>query len=153
MKRRLGSIGLLLVVICVWVVYLFPMVWLLMMSVKNQVDIFSKIPLFIFTPTLDHYRQQLTDERFLHTLRNSLVVTFAAAAISMVLGSLAAYSLARFRRPVTTWIAVGLLLARMIPPIVFVVRSFCCSTRSVCATHCRVWPWCTPPSTCHLWSG
>src|SRR5437016_9090692 len=88
MKRRLVSIGLLLVVICVWAVYLFPMVWLLMMSVKNQVDIFSKIPLFVFTPTLDHYRQQVTDERFLHTLRNSLVVTFVAAAISMVLGSL-----------------------------------------------------------------
>lgn len=123
-KRRLWSIGLLLVVICVWAVYLFPMLWLLMMSVKNQVDIFSKIPLFVFTPTLEHYREQLTDERFLHALRNSLGVTLLAAVFSMVLGSLAAYSLARFRLPTTTWLAVGLLLARMIPPIVFVVPLF-----------------------------
>lgn len=123
-KRKLKSIGLLLVVICVWAFYLFPMVWLLMMSVKNQVDIFSKIPLFIFTPTLEHFREQITDERFLHALRNSLIVTLVAAVFSMVLGSLAAYSLARFRLPTTTWLAVGLLLARMIPPIVFVVPLF-----------------------------
>ena len=123
-KRKLTSVGLLLAVICVWAFYLFPMVWLLMMSVKNPVDIFSKIPLFVFTPTLEHYRQQITDERFLHALRNSLVVTLLAAAISMVLGSLAAYSLARFRLPVTTWLGIALLLARMIPPIVFVVPLF-----------------------------
>jgi multiple sugar transport system permease protein len=108
----------------VWVVDLFPVVWLLMMSVKTQVDIFSKTPLFIFTPTLEHYREQITDQRFLHALRNSLVVTIVAAAFSIVLGSLAAYSLARFRLSVTTWLAVGLLLARMIPPIVFVVPLF-----------------------------
>ena len=39
-KRRLTAFGMLLVVIVVWVVYLFPVVWLLMMSVKTQVDIF-----------------------------------------------------------------------------------------------------------------
>ena len=110
--------------LCVWAFYLFPMLWLLMMSVKNQVDIFSRIPVFIFTPTLDHYAQQLADERFRHALRNSLTVTLVAAILSMVLGTLAAYSLARFRLPVTTALAVGLLLARMIPPIVFVVPLF-----------------------------
>jgi len=123
-KRNLTSIGLLLVVFVVWAVYLFPVVWLLMMSIKTQVDIFSRVPLFIFTPTFDSYQKQLTDERFLHALRNSLVVTLVAAFFSMVLGSLAAYSLARFKLRVTTWLAVGLLFARMIPPIVFVVPLF-----------------------------
>jgi multiple sugar transport system permease protein len=123
-KRNLISIGMLVVVFVVWAFYLFPVAWLLMMSVKNQVDIFSKVPLFIFTPTFEHYRQQITDERFLHALRNSLVVTLVAALFSMVLGSLAAYSVARFKLPATTWLAIGLLLARMIPPIVFVVPLF-----------------------------
>ena len=45
-------------------------------------------------------------------------------AFSMVLGSLAAYSLARFKLRATTWLAIGMLLARMIPPIVFVVPLF-----------------------------
>lgn len=123
-KKTLVSMGMLLVVFFVWAFYLFPMVWLLMMSVKTQVDIFSKVPLFIFTPTFEAYRQQLSDERFLHALRNSLMVTLIAAFFSMVLGSLAAYSLARFKLAVTTWLAVGLLFARMIPPIVFVVPLF-----------------------------
>src|SRR5436189_3112270 len=82
-KRKFTSIGLLLVVFIVWAFYLFPVVWLLMMSVKTQVDIFSKVPLFIFTPTLEAYRQQLSDERFLHALRNSLAVTLVAALFSM----------------------------------------------------------------------
>jgi multiple sugar transport system permease protein len=123
-RRTLVSSGLLLLVIGVWAFYLFPMVWLVMMSLKNQVDIFSRIPVFVFTPTLDHYAEQLTDARFLHALRNTLVVTLISAAVSMVLGSLAAYSLARYRLRVTTTLAVGLLLARMIPPIVFVVPLF-----------------------------
>jgi ABC-type glycerol-3-phosphate transport system permease component len=123
-RKRLVSVGMLLVVAVVWAVYLFPMLWLLMMSVKTQVDIFSKVPLFIFTPTLAAYQEQLGDERFLHALRNSLVVTLVAALFSMVLGSLAAYSLARFKLRLTTWLAVGLLFARMIPPIVFVVPLF-----------------------------
>jgi multiple sugar transport system permease protein len=123
-RRRLASIGLLLTVMVVWIFYLFPMIWLVMMSLKNQVDIFSRIPVFVFTPTLEHYAEQLTDERFLHALRNSLIVTLTCSVMSMVLGSLAAYSLARFRLRATTTLAVGLLLARMIPPIVFVVPLF-----------------------------
>jgi multiple sugar transport system permease protein len=123
-KRVLTSIGLLLVVIAVWMFYLFPIVWLLMMSVKNQVDIFSKVPVIIFRPTLEHYAEQLNDASFLAALRNSLIVALISVVISMVLGSLAAYSLARFRLNVTTWLAVGLLLARMLPPIVFVVPLF-----------------------------
>src|SRR5437867_1698813 len=123
-RRRLASIGLLLTVIAVWAFYLFPMIWLVMMSMKHQIDIFSRIPVFVFTPTLEHYAEQLTDERFLHALRNSLIVTLTCSVMSMLLGSLAAYSLARFRLRATTALAVGLLLARMIPPIVFVVPLF-----------------------------
>ncbi len=123
-KKHLTSIGLLLVVIAVWIFYLFPIVWLLLMSVKNQVDIFSKVPLIIFQPTLDHYAEQLSDPAFVAALKNSLVVALISVVMSMVLGSLAAYSLARFRLKVTTWLAVGLLLARMLPPIVFVVPLF-----------------------------
>jgi multiple sugar transport system permease protein len=123
-KKTLTSIGLLLVVIAVWIFYLFPIVWLLLMSIKNQVDIFSKVPLIIFQPTLDHYAEQLNDPAFTAALRNSLITALISVVLSMVLGSLAAYSLARFRLKVTTGLAVGLLLARMLPPIVFVVPLF-----------------------------
>ncbi|MBV9354309.1 MAG: carbohydrate ABC transporter permease, partial [Chloroflexi bacterium] len=123
-KKLFSRLGLLLVVIAVWIFYLFPIVWLLLMSVKNQVDIFSKVPVIIFRPTLEHYAEQLNDPAFVAALRSSLIVALISVVMSMVLGSLAAYSLARFRMKVTTWLAVGLLLARMLPPIVFVVPLF-----------------------------
>ena len=101
------------------------MVWLVMMSLKNQVDIFSQDPAVrLHADARATTPSSSPTSAFCSALRNSLIVTLISAVVSMVLGSLAAYSLARFRLPVTTWLAVGLLLARMIPPIVFVVPLF-----------------------------
>lgn len=124
LRRGLLSVGLLLVLVAVWAFYLFPLVWLVMMSLKNQVDIFARTPVFFFTPTFQHYADDVADPRFLTAARNSLIVTVISSILSMGLGSLAAYSLARFRFRFNTSLAVGLLFARMIPPIVFVVPLF-----------------------------
>ncbi len=124
LRRSLVAAGLLAVLILVWAFYLFPLAWLVMMSLKNEVDIFSKTPTFLFTPTFQHYAADLANPKFLTAARNSLVVTLASSLLSMGLGSLAAYSLARYRFRFSTTLAVGLILARMIPPIVFVVPIF-----------------------------
>lgn len=122
---RLGLRLLLgLVVLAVWAFYLFPLVWLMMMSLKTRVDAFAYPPLFLFTPTFDYYLKHLTDPRFMATARNSAIVTALSVAASMALGSLAAYSLARFRFKHATGFALGLIIGRMIPPIVFVVPIF-----------------------------
>jgi multiple sugar transport system permease protein len=122
--RHLRSAGLLLVLALVWVFYLFPLAWLVIMSLKNEVDIFSPTPTFIFEPTLQHYAADVANPKFLNAARNSLIVTLFSSMLSMGLGSLAAYSLARYRFRFNTSLAVGLILARMIPPLVFVVPIF-----------------------------
>jgi multiple sugar transport system permease protein len=123
-RRHLFSAGLIVVLVVVWAFYLFPLAWLVMMSLKNEVDIFSPTPTFIFMPTLQHYAADVTNPKFLTAARNSLIVTLFSSLLSMGLGSLAAYSLARFRFRFSTSLAVGLILARMIPPLVFVVPIF-----------------------------
>ena len=115
---------LVVVVIAVWAFYLFPLVWLVMMSLKTRADMFAVPPLFVFSPTVEHFRTTLADEKFLAALRNSLIVTVVSVVASLVLGSLAGYSLARFRSRFSEQMALGLIIGRMIPPIVFVVPLF-----------------------------
>lgn len=129
-SRRVGIGGadrrffLVAAVAAIWVFYLFPLAWLVMMSLKTRSDMFAVPPLFVFGPTLEHYRATLSDAAFLAAARNSLIVTSVSVAASLVLGSLAGYGLARFRSPFTERLATGLIVGRMIPPIVFVVPLF-----------------------------
>jgi len=112
------------VVVVVWAFYLFPLLWLVMMSLKTQVDMFAVPPLFIFSPTLENYQATFGDPRFLEAARNSLIVTAVSTAASLVLGALAGYSLARHPTRFSEQLALGLIVGRMIPPIVFVVPLF-----------------------------
>lgn len=115
---------LVLTVALVWLVFLFPLIWLIMMSLKTQVDMFAVPPLFIFHPTLEHYQATFADRNFRQAATNSLIVTAVSVVASLVLGGMAGYSLARFRSRRSEALALGLIIGRMIPPIVFVVPLF-----------------------------
>jgi len=125
-RGRFGGKGWLLLaaVIAIWAFYLFPLLWLVMMSLKTRVDMFAVPPLFIFTPTLEHYQTTLADPYFQDAARNSLIVTAVSVIASLVLGAMAGYSLARYRSRFSEQLALGLIIGRMIPPIVFVVPLF-----------------------------
>ncbi len=120
----LKTAALVVLVVAIWGFYLFPLVWLVMMSLKNEIDMFAVPPLFIFQPTLEHYTQTLDNEGFRNAARNSLIVTAVSVVMSMVLGTMGGYSLARFRSRLSDSMALGLIIGRMIPPIVFVVPLF-----------------------------
>ncbi len=115
---------LVLVVALIWLAFLFPLIWLIMMSLKTEVDMFAVPPLFIFSPTLDNYQSTLATANFQTAVRNSLIVTAVSVVASLILGSLAGYSLARYRSRFSEELALGLIIGRMIPPIVFVVPLF-----------------------------
>lgn len=128
-RRRPRHIGerrflLVAIVLAVWIVYLFPLVWLVMMSLKTRVDMFAVPPLFIFSPTVENYRGTLSDDHFRQASRNSFIVMAISVIASLVLGALAGYSLARHRSRFNERLALGLIIGRMIPPIVFVVPLF-----------------------------
>jgi multiple sugar transport system permease protein len=115
---------LILAVVVIWAFYLFPLLWLGMMSFKTQVDMFAVPPRFIFSPTLEHYQATFANPNFREAARNSLIVTAVSVVASLVLGALAGYSLARYRSRFSEELALGLIIGRMIPPIVFVVPLF-----------------------------
>ena len=101
-----------------------PIAVILLTSFRTQVQIFSEPLNFLFVPTLENYRGVLEEDRFDRYLVNSLVVGLASTAITLVLGAMAAYGLARFRFPGRAAIGYTTLLLRTVPLAVLAVPVF-----------------------------
>lgn len=97
--------------------WLFPIYWIILTSFKPLNEINSAVPTFIFTPTLENYRDLFGQFEFTHVLMNSLVVTCVTVAICIVLGVMAAYALGRMNVPGEKHIALWILSLRFLPPI------------------------------------
>jgi multiple sugar transport system permease protein len=84
-----------------------PFVWILNASFKLQIAIYAGQ--FPFTPTLSNYTDVLFSRRsdFAANVGNSIVVALASTVLVLVVGTLAAYSLHRFRWP--AWVSAGFL--------------------------------------------
>ena len=79
---------------------LAPVYWLVTISFKREIDQFAMPPKwFSFLPTLEHYADAFLARSFGQYLLNSLVIAVASTICALIIGSLAAYSLARFRWP------------------------------------------------------
>lgn len=115
------------VVIVALLVTLAPVYWLLTISLKHEIDQFAVPPKwFSFSPTLEHYADAFVARSFGQYLLNSLLVAVASTACALVIGTLAAYSLARFRLPrnLDRKLALWILSTRMFPAIVTAVPLF-----------------------------
>ncbi len=103
--------------------FLFPIVWIAVMSVKMPGDYLRRPPVWIpDDPTLNHYRSVM-EARGWQALENSLVIASSATIISLLAGTLAAYSLARLNTGGKHF-AFWLLSQRMMPPVILVVPFF-----------------------------
>lgn len=93
-------------------------------SFRQQVDIFAEPLNFIFMPTLENYRAVIADDKLDRYLANSLFVGIVSTAITLVLGCMAAYGLARFRFPGRHAVAYTTLLLRTVPLAVLAIPVF-----------------------------
>jgi multiple sugar transport system permease protein len=99
------------------VLWLFPIYWLILTSIKPTREIDSLVPLFLFHPTLENYGDLFARFNFARILQNSLVVTGTTTVVVIALGMLAAYALARMRVPGGKHIALWILSLRFMPTI------------------------------------
>jgi multiple sugar transport system permease protein len=86
-----GLLGLLAVVV------LFPIYYMVLISLKLPKDIYRTPSLWPVGATLKNYVDLLTTQHFLVNIRNSLVVAGAATVVSVFVSCLAAYSLVRLK--------------------------------------------------------
>jgi multiple sugar transport system permease protein len=108
------------VVALVLVVLLFiaPLVWMLMSSLKTNVDIYDPAKTLLFTPTLDNYANVLSRNNYFVFIFNSFWVALCSTVLSLILGVPAAYAMSRFTMHRS---AMVVLMARIIPGVSLLV--------------------------------
>lgn len=120
LENLLHFIGLLIVLI----VCVFPFYWMVAASLKSPPDILSSTPQFFFEPTLQNYVDAFGKFDILKSLKNSLFVALVTVVLSLVLGTPAAYAIARFdfkgKRDIWFWFISN----RMLSPIVVALPFF-----------------------------
>jgi multiple sugar transport system permease protein len=102
-------------------VWLFPLLWILLTSLKDRPDIFNRIPLFFFQPTLDNYFAVLSRREFTDGLINSIKTAGLTTVLAIVIGIFAAYPLSRLQFRWRDQILFWVLSLRMLPTVAIVV--------------------------------
>lgn len=99
-------------------VCVFPIAWMVLSSLKANVDIYNPDKLFVFSPTLNNYVGVLGNANILESAWHSTVVAVGATLVSLLIGLPAAYAIARYGLRRTS---VVLLVVRMLPGITYLV--------------------------------
>jgi multiple sugar transport system permease protein len=110
-------------VIAILVFCLAPFYWLINVSLKTGPDL-SGADLFPPHPTLENYKSIFQNDDFVHALGNSAIVSLTTTFLALVVGSFAAYALARLKFP-GKFLLLGLVLAiTTFPPIAIATPIF-----------------------------
>lgn len=117
-----------LVVLSVFAV--FPLVWMLISSVKPFKEIYTFPPSFIPRDAgLHFYERVLGSTPFLTFVVNSTIVTTVATVIGVTFATMAGYGLARYRFRGSRLLSQSILFAYVFPPILLVVPLFAVVSR------------------------
>jgi len=103
------------------VFFLFTLVWMILSSLKTNVQITAYPPVWLFRPTLQNYVDVFTRNPFFAYMVNSTAIALASVGIGLLCGLPAAYSLARHRQ---TALGFLVLTVRILPGIAFLVPLF-----------------------------
>lgn len=103
---------------------LFPLFWVALMAFKTNVDIIAVPPKFFFTPTLDNFREVLGQGDFLNYYRNTFIIAAGAVALTLVVGTPAAYVLARYDFKFKEDLAFTFLSFRFAPELAVIIPLF-----------------------------
>ncbi|GIK43261.1 MAG: binding-protein-dependent transport systems inner membrane component [Chloroflexota bacterium] len=118
--------AIVVLVALLWVI--FPFYWAFLNSIKKTAEIFRPtwIPWLQFTPTLDHWTSELAIPETRQAFLNSILISMGAATLATILGTMAAYALARFHftRPSNGSFTIWFISQRIMPPVLFVIPVF-----------------------------
>ena len=103
----------------------FPIYWLFLMAFKSADEVYAVPPVYFpAEPSLGSFASLFRGASFdAQTLINSLIIATSTTVIAMVLGTMCAYSMARFRTGGHNF-AIWIMSQRMLPPIAIVFPLF-----------------------------
>jgi multiple sugar transport system permease protein len=122
MRDTLGSkivtYGLLAVFVLMVAV---PLFWMVTTAIKTNKELYEDFTYIPQRPTLENFVRVIVREKLLTNIRNSFSVAMITTLITVIVSSLAAYSIVRYRYPGREWIGRLILFKYLLPSAMLIV--------------------------------
>jgi multiple sugar transport system permease protein len=103
----------------------FPAVWILLTSLKSEVELFQKpITYLPHAPTLSNYIKAFSEQPLLLFIKNSFVVAALSTVLTLLISAFAAYAIARLNLKHRQLILTIIIASSMFPLITLLVPIF-----------------------------
>jgi multiple sugar transport system permease protein len=107
------------------IVMCFPLAWMLTISVRPNVEVMTIPPDWIPQVfTLEAYAKIFQSDRYLRVFLNTCFIALVVTVLSLLLGSMAAYALARFRFIGHRTVMMFLITTQMFPLVLLCIPYF-----------------------------
>jgi N,N'-diacetylchitobiose transport system permease protein len=124
-RFRPGRVLLNLAGLLVFVIFGFPVFWMVLTAFKRGVDVNQRNPTLVPAPgTLENFRAVFDRPFFWSAMRTSLMVTLLTVVLALVVGFLAATAVARFGFRGRKAYMVMILLVQMVPAEALIISMF-----------------------------
>lgn len=118
MKKKLSNLLTFLFIVLFVLAIILPFIWLFLGSFKNMKELFA-IPIQYLPSKLriENYTDVFNTQPFGKYIINSLITSFVATLLIVVIGSMASYALARVQIKGKRLILAALLSITLLPPV------------------------------------
>ncbi|WP_332695988.1 carbohydrate ABC transporter permease [Halalkalibacter lacteus] len=134
-KNKLKKIGVTLTILVLGFLFIAPLLWMIVASLKPETMIFKDMGFEAFIPkeiTFAHYSKILFSENinFFHYMKNSIFTVGMIVILGTVVNSICAYALAKLKFPGSDLILIVIIALYVVPfesvliPLYIVVNNF-----------------------------
>jgi sorbitol/mannitol transport system permease protein len=95
----------------------FPILWTLLAGFKTEGTAVAQPPVFFFTPTLDNFREALTNAGYTGFFINSVIISVGSTIVAFILGIPAAFALGLFPTAKSAGTLSWVLSTKMMPAV------------------------------------
>lgn len=122
MKKTLFNISKNIILLLYLLFLAFPLLWVLSLSFKSSVEIYSGIPNLIpFEPTLINYHSVFFEQNIMNSMLNSFKVGILTSISVIIISIPASYSLVRYQTVLNKGIMGWILVSQIFPVILIMV--------------------------------
>ena len=116
-RSRQQAIGVTILGWAVGLILFFPIGWMVLTSFKTEIDAFATPPSLFFTPTLENYAAVNSRIDYFSYALNSVYISFGSTLLCLVIGGMAAYSMAFFPTKRTEGTLLWMVSTKMMPAV------------------------------------
>ena len=111
----------LIIFVSIAIIVVFPLIWILILSLKTRVSALSMPPELFFKPTLKNFNIAFFEKDFGKIFLNSIIIATSSTVLSTFIGVPAAYSFSRKKFFGRKQLFFTILTTRIVPPMLLII--------------------------------